>query len=49
VCDAITRRLHIQPNGIVDVETESGNLANAQCFTSLTLPSSSASVNNRRR
>lgn len=35
LCNATNGRLHIQPTGNVDVETEGGVIANAQCFTSL--------------
>jgi hypothetical protein len=35
LCDATNGRLHITPNGTVDVEVEGGMFSNAQCFTSL--------------
>jgi len=34
LCNANNGRLHIQPSGVVDVETQ-GAFSNAQCFTSL--------------
>ena len=35
LCNATKGRLHVTPSGNVDVEAESGNFSNAQCFTSL--------------
>jgi hypothetical protein len=35
LCNSTNGRLLIQPGGTVTVETEGGNFANAQCFTSL--------------
>lgn len=35
LCDATNGRLFIQPSGVVEVEAESGDFSNAQCFTSL--------------
>jgi hypothetical protein len=35
LCNSTNGRLHITPNGYVDVEAEGGTFSNAQCFTSL--------------
>jgi hypothetical protein len=35
LCNSANGRLHIQPNGTVDVEVEGGVFSSAQCFTSL--------------
>jgi hypothetical protein len=35
LCSATNGRLHIQPDGTVDVEAEGGTFSNAGCFTSL--------------
>jgi hypothetical protein len=35
LCNATNGRLFIQPSGVVTVQAEGGNFANAQCFTSL--------------